>query len=72
MKFATAWWGIQILAESDEDKDILQSLFDRLPEEADVSYENGFVCIASPEYAENGGFSEEQIKNAKLVIDFRR
>lgn len=72
MKFATGWWGIRILAESDEDKDILQSLFDLLPKKAESYYDDGEVRIKSLEGADIDGFSEEQIKNAKLVIEFLR
>ena len=73
MKFATGWWGIQILAETEEDKKILSSLVGSLPEKTDSAYENGELTIMKPEDADEAfGFHEDDIEKATLVVEFTR
>lgn len=73
MKFATAWWGVQILAETEEDKELLAALVESLPSKASSSYEDGLLkTVAESRFDDCWGFSEEEIKAAKLVIEFLR
>ena len=73
MKFATAWWGVQILAETEEDKTLLAALVESLPSKASSSYEDGLLkTVTDPQFDDCWGFSEEEIKAAKLVIGFLR
>jgi len=73
MKFATGWWGVQILAESNEDKRLLEKLFDALPEEAEYSYEDGTVRKMIPADADTPfAFGSDEIADAKMVIEFNR
>lgn len=43
MKFATTWWGVQILAETAEDEKILRTLQASLPESTENAYEDGIL-----------------------------
>ena len=43
MRFETGWRGIIIVAESDEDEDVLRQLAERLPNEAATAYEDGIM-----------------------------
>ena len=45
MKFNTDWWGAQFLAETEEDKVILQNLHTASGEKAGVGYDSGDLVI---------------------------
>lgn len=73
MKFATAWWGVQILAENDDDAELLRKLIDKLPSTTVNSYNEGELRIISEDDCdETWGFSAEEVKAAKLAIEFAR
>ena len=73
MKFATGWWGVQILAETDEDNILLGKLLATLPEEAEHSYEAGVVAKMDPADADSTfGFDSDEVLKSKLVIEFLR
>jgi len=71
MKFATAWWGVQFLAETDSDKEILSSLIKTLPEKCEKSYDAGTMKVLNPEDCDDTcGFDGDEIKNSKLCVEF--
>jgi hypothetical protein len=74
MKWSTAWWGIQILAETEEDKKILEKLTNSLNPNADNSYEKGEYCVVDVNnYQEDvWSFNKDEIINAKMVVEIVR
>jgi len=70
MKYATAWWGVQMLAETDEDKKILEDLYDKCEKNAFRAYEEGGMYIAKR--GKDLGFMQDEIDKAKLVIEIYR
>ncbi len=74
MKWGTAWWGMQFLAETKEDKKLLEKLINSLNIKADNPYEMGTYKIINPkDYQEDIlSFSKEEIADAKMAIEFIR
>jgi hypothetical protein len=72
MKFATGWWGVQILAETESDKKILGELVQRLPQETDNAYDDGTIEIISEKQDACWGFQTEEIQKSKMVVAINR
>jgi len=74
MKLATAWWGCQFLAETDEDKEILENLIAALPDGPVQSYEQGGIEVLDPnDYKEDvWSFNVDEVKAAKMVVEIQR
>lgn len=62
MKVFTAWWGVQIVAENDKEKNTLQELYRVLPEKADDYYEEGGISV----------YYEDEIEEGKYMLEFVR
>jgi hypothetical protein len=71
MKFATAWWGVQIAAETEEDKEVLDWLQELLPAGADIAYEDGEVYEVE-EPSGDFGFEKRHVENCLKILEFRR
>ena len=61
MRWKSAWWGVTIIAESDEDKELLDTLASRLPEE-----------ISLFDRYEDGEMTKETGPDGEFCIVFRR
>jgi len=75
MKLATYWWGIEILAEDNQDHKILVELKHRLPEKADSCYEHGDVSwldIERESHENGSGFTENELESAISIISIDR
>lgn len=72
MKTATAWWGVQFLAENQEDEDLLKKLKSRIGDKADVIYDDGDIFFTTKTDDIAFGFSDNEIKNSKLVLQIER
>lgn len=73
MKFGTEWWGVQFLAETKEDADVLKALIASLPEKAEYCYEDGEYDVINKDDAKKCyPFSREDIKGARLIVGFSR
>ena len=83
MKWKADWWGIQILAETVDDVDILESLDKALPGKAvechDIGTkfflkkEDGFKHPHSERYGQMKTlFTEEEIDESKLIMHINR
>ena len=72
MKWAIGWWGMQILAETEEDKKLFEKLIDELPNKSEVSYDIGEYKILNKDSYEDDLFSEEQLNIAKMIVEFLR
>lgn len=77
MKYSTMWWGLQILAETNEDKIILLGLIDKLPDKPTHDYEEGSIKVIYPKdlqdtYAAGDGFTRDEVLKGKLLIEFNR
>lgn len=76
MKYAAYWWGIQFLAETEEDKHLLEELNKSLkPGKPDISYEGGeHRMIMSTDFYEEEAleWSEEELSCAKCILEFER
>lgn len=59
MKWQAKWWGILLVAETEDDKQMLRQLCERLPEEAEIAYEDGDRELYE---GDRGG----------LILEFRR
>ena len=73
MKFATMWWGIQVLAETKEDETVLRDMVVRLGDTAVSSYETGTLMEMKATDADDvHGFSDIEIAAARMTIEFHR
>jgi hypothetical protein len=73
MKYGTFWWGVQLLAETEEDEKLLKDLFKSLGKgKPAISYEHGEVRFASIEEAKEDDWPVEFLKNAKSILEFSR
>lgn len=74
MRWLTEWWGLQFLAETDEEKDLLLTLKHSLPDITKnfYAYEAGTVEVIEHKSDNDRGFSSEEITNAKLVLEITR
>jgi hypothetical protein len=72
MKMKTAWWGCQILAETTEDKEVLEKLLESLPKENIDGYEEGNIEIINEGSIEWDQFSIKEVKQFPLVIEINR
>jgi len=70
MKWATSWWGIQIMADSDEDAELLMALQAKLPEHTQDCYENGILKEATP--TDSDCFDGDAIANSPVTLEFQR
>jgi len=60
MKLYTAWWGIELSAENEEDEQLLKQLVKRLPEKPTKCYDDGTVDVSNKpqnEWADHEGFT---------------
>ena len=78
VRYRTFWWGVQFLAENDEELDALTTIRDRctLPES---HYESGGIELwFMPDFCENkykqpdGGFSLREINENAGLLEIRR
>ena len=72
MKWAIGWWGMQILAETEEDKKLLEKLLLELPKKPEERYDIGEYKILDDDSYEDDLFSKEQLNNAKMIVEFLR
>ncbi len=77
MRMNTEWYGIQILAETEKDKEILQGLVDSLLKESISAYERGLIRIIDGEaylaYEDDvWPFTADEVKSAKLMVRIDR
>ena len=70
MKFNTAWWGVQIMAETDIDEKILRDLYSIIPKEASSTHEDGTVRQITKCTCSCYSFTDEEIAKSKFVIQF--
>lgn len=66
MKWMTEWWGIQIIAETEEDEKLLKELKNKLSDKAITHYEDGL--ISEPKVML---YDKKEIK-AKYILQFDR
>ena len=65
MKWLSSWWGIEILAEDEDDERVLKSLVELLPLQADSSYDDGVLEIGDKT-------RNEFVKYEGLTLTFHR
>ena len=73
MKWKASWWGIQILAETEEEKKVLNNLCSHVPERAVDYYDDGVFSVVDPDsenYYSDDCFTDEEIRNSKITIQF--
>lgn len=66
MRWHAAWWGTVIVAETDDDEDLLKRLHASLPEKAHVAYENGQLEVGG---LEPGDYDDQP---ARYTLTFHR
>lgn len=74
MKLITAWWGVQFVSESEEDKEMLTKLHNTIKDNRYLIYEDGDVRLLTeykpPEYY-NFGYDLE-LKPWEVMLEIAR
>ena len=74
MKLITAWWGVQFVSESEEDKEMLTKLHSTIKDNRYLIYEDGSVQLLTeyePPKNYNFGYDLE-LKPGEVMLEIAR